>query len=116
MSTTFEISEDHISALRHLEFDWNSWIEFGGVCSDFKRPFGNSDVLTDIQEILGTNRCYVRFGAEEPSWEEAQRFVAELAAVVNCIIQTSINGMCDTNDLIGTEIDYTWRANKEFNR
>jgi hypothetical protein len=52
MKKKFTINEDHIKLLRHMITDWDG-CEFGAPSIDPKRPYGNSDVYTDIAEILG---------------------------------------------------------------
>lgn len=42
---------DHLTLLAASEWDWND-CEFGAVSMDPKRPYGNSDVDTDLAELL----------------------------------------------------------------
>ncbi len=49
--TTFEITEEHLLLLRNAYVDWND-MEFGSPSIEPKRPYGNSDVLRDIAELL----------------------------------------------------------------
>lgn len=53
MNTTkkFEVTEAHLKLLRAMEVDWNG-AEFGAPTINPKRPYGNSDVFTDMFEIL----------------------------------------------------------------
>lgn len=46
------VTENHIKLLKSCYVDWNP-TEFGGPCVDPKRPFGNSDVIRDMANILG---------------------------------------------------------------
>ena len=48
----FTVTQDHINLLRRAWVDWDDG-EFGAPAIDCKRPYGNSDVYTDILEILG---------------------------------------------------------------
>ena len=48
----FTITEDHLKLLRSMYVGWDD-CEFGAPAIDCKRPYGNSDVLGDIREILG---------------------------------------------------------------
>jgi hypothetical protein len=50
--TTFEVRPEHIKLMRRMCVDWDD-CEFGAPEIDPKRPYGNSDVLQDIVEILG---------------------------------------------------------------
>lgn len=48
----FTLTENHIKLLKNFNVDWGDGY-LGAPCIDQKRPYGNSDVLTDIAEILG---------------------------------------------------------------
>lgn len=54
----FELKEDHLLLLERAHFYWDDG-EYGAPAIDCKRPYGNSDVLNDIAEILGREpkRC-----------------------------------------------------------
>lgn len=47
----FVLTKQHITLLRHASVSWNG-NEFGAPTINPKRPYGNSDVLTNIAEIL----------------------------------------------------------------
>ncbi len=48
----FTITQDHIKLLQRMCVSW--WgCEFGAPSIDCKRPYGNSDVISDICKILG---------------------------------------------------------------
>ncbi len=48
----FTVTEDHLKLLRRM---WVEWCddEYGAPAIDPKRPYGNSDVYSDIAKILG---------------------------------------------------------------
>ena len=48
----FTVTNDHLKLLKRFGVGWQD-CEFGAPEIDPKRPYGNSDVLTDIWEILG---------------------------------------------------------------
>ncbi len=50
----FEITEHHLTLLRHAYVDW-SGAEFGAPRISPKRPYGNSDVIGDIIELLNVD-------------------------------------------------------------
>ena len=50
--TDFTVTEDHLKLLRRANVGWDD-CEFGAPAIDCKRPYGNSDVIGDIGEILG---------------------------------------------------------------
>lgn len=100
------ITQAHIKLLRRLEFDWDDAIEFGAVCSDFKRPYGNGGVLEDIAEILHlpVDEDGVQTGL---TWAQARRLTAELAGIVNLVISRAPLG-----ELVGLDVDMAWRADR----
>ena len=53
--TTFEVKEEHLKLIRNMNVGWHD-AEFGAPEIDPKRPFGNSDVLQDMVEILGVKK------------------------------------------------------------
>jgi hypothetical protein len=48
----FALTDEHIQLLRRMCVGWQR-AEFGAPEIDPKRPYGNSDVLDDMAEILG---------------------------------------------------------------
>lgn len=48
----FEVKPEHLLLMRRFCVGWND-CEFGAPEIDPKRPYGNSDVLQDMLEILG---------------------------------------------------------------
>ena len=61
----FTVTEDHMALLQNLWFEYDAYTEFGAPAVDPKRPYGNSDVYTDIAEILGIT-------GTEDSWGDVQ--------------------------------------------
>lgn len=49
---TFTLTEEHLTLLRAAWIDWDD-CEFGAPAIDPKRPYGNSDVIGDMAELLG---------------------------------------------------------------
>jgi hypothetical protein len=73
----FIIREEHLNLLKRSYWEW--WrCEFGSPAIDCKRPFGNSDVVADVNEILGV----------EYSYEQCQELVKELVTVMQIIAKT----------------------------
>lgn len=46
------VTENHLKLLKKLYVGWDD-TEFGAPCIDPKRPFGNSNVFSDMAQILG---------------------------------------------------------------
>lgn len=55
------ITEDHLKLVKRMYVDWND-CEYGAPYVDPKRPYGNSDVESDIAEILGWKIKTDRYG------------------------------------------------------
>lgn len=54
---TFILKEEHIKLLSNSYVAWNQgYSEFGAPCIDSKRPYGNSDIIGDIYQILEGKR------------------------------------------------------------
>lgn len=51
-SKTFKVTEAHLKLLKNAYISWQN-CEFGAPEINPKRPYGNSDVVGDILEIIG---------------------------------------------------------------
>lgn len=58
----FTVTEEHLKLLKAMYVGWND-CEFGAPEIDPKRPYGNSDVINDMTEILGIDPV-------ENDWDE----------------------------------------------
>ncbi|HEV2927833.1 MAG TPA: hypothetical protein VGW74_04005 [Propionibacteriaceae bacterium] len=47
----FDVTSDHLTLLKHAYVRWSE-VEFGAPEIDGKRPYGNSNVLHDIAELI----------------------------------------------------------------
>lgn len=47
----FTLTAEHVTLLRHAVVSWED-CEFGAPAIDCKRPYGNSDVIGDMVELL----------------------------------------------------------------
>lgn len=69
---TFEVKQEHLKLLRNAIIRWED-CEFGAPAIDCKRPYGNSQVLSDIAEILGIKPAKVNpFDKDEFGFSEEQ--------------------------------------------
>lgn len=58
LATEFEVTENHLKLVRHSNIQWVFLKESycaGYFYQDFYRPYGNSDWIENIAEILGIN-------------------------------------------------------------
>ncbi len=93
------ITKDHLDLLKHMTFDWDDDCEWGAVSSDPKRPFGNSNVRADVEEILG----------RAVDTDEARRLTIELSAIVQLVVFHAARG--DAKILgVGAEVELPWHA------
>jgi hypothetical protein len=99
-ATSFTITENHLKLLKRLNVDWDD-CEFGAPCIDPKRPYGNSDVLDDIAEILGVKKT-----------KEFDRLHKEMQIVLQIIFVT---GKIEVGDYVKTDkYDYgSWKKSGE---
>ena len=49
----FELTADHVKLLRRANVRWSDGAYDGSPEIDAKRPFGNSDWVSDVAEIIG---------------------------------------------------------------
>ena len=63
----FTITDKHIKLLKRMNVDWWS-CEFGSPAIDPKRPYGNSDVIDDMAEIIGIKKNKLNWDNEEECW------------------------------------------------
>ena len=61
---TFIITEDHLKLLQRLYMETEDDDWFGVITSGYKRPFGNSDIASDMADILGIEKIEVDGGEE----------------------------------------------------
>jgi hypothetical protein len=73
---TFTMLGVHLELLKRVYVDWDR-TEFGAPCVDPKRPYGNSDVLDDMAEILGLDVFTDRHGSRHLT-ENQEKFLREL--------------------------------------
>lgn len=70
---TFHLSAEHVTLLRHMLVGWQD-CETGAPEIDPKRPYGNSNVASDVAEILEIEG-WDPFGDDEMSDELEQRML-----------------------------------------
>jgi len=63
--TEFVLTENHLKLISKFYVDWDDGGYDGAPTINEKRPYGNSDVVTDIAEILG-----VQIDESDESYDE----------------------------------------------
>lgn len=51
--TEFRITKEHLALVHRMFFDWDDNAYDGAPAVGIKRPYGNSDVIGDVLEIVG---------------------------------------------------------------
>jgi hypothetical protein len=86
----FTVTDEHLRLLRRAHVTWTD-AEFGAPEIDCKRPYGNSDVYSDIAEILGIPEAEWFEEDIEPFPEAEWRFLrlhVETAVVLQIALAT----------------------------
>lgn len=83
----FTVTEDHLKLLRRFNIRWRQGGYLGAPAVDEKRPYGDSDILQDVAEILGWDYDEEE-GLPEAQSAEAIRLHQGMADVLEIIIHT----------------------------
>ena len=88
MKKEFELKEEHIKLLTEAYVSWFD-CEFGAPAIDCKRPYGNSYVLGDINEILNIGQYNEDEGEFSRADEELMiKFHEETQTALQIILST----------------------------
>lgn len=87
--TSFTVTDEHLKLLRRANVGWDD-CEFGAPAIDCKRPYGNSDVISDIGEILGYRQEYWWDAFTEEYNETIADNFAELHAETGVVLQIAL--------------------------
>ena len=84
---TFTLTSEHVALLRHL----NTYNDAGDPQIDTKRPYGNSDHLSDICRIVGWTKA--GDDGHAPCWSSQQRAAArrlhgQMATALECVLRS----------------------------
>lgn len=74
----FTLKKDHIKLLRSSYVSWN-YCEFGAPSIDCKRPYGNSEVYSDMVKILAIKDAFT--GDEDDGYEVKDSVIRKLAKI-----------------------------------
>ncbi len=113
LATEFTVTEYHLKLLRRAYVGWDD-CEFGAPAIDCKRPYGNSDVIGDIAEILGTpGSGEIDDESGDIPDEDAARFTrlhGETATVLQIALAT---GEFRTGRYVSDKYSANWRLADE---
>lgn len=85
MKETFKITEAHLKLAKKMCVSWED-CEFGAPSINCKRPYGNSDVISDIGKILGLPKQQGKDG-EEDYPESLEDYMQELHKSMEIALQ-----------------------------
>jgi hypothetical protein len=89
--TEFEVTEDHLKLVKRMFWSWDDSGYEGAPAVGLKRPYGNSDVVSDIVEILGMPTVVDRWGEQnftDDVADEAMRIHREMDTVLQIATAT----------------------------
>lgn len=89
----FVLTEEHLKLLQRMFVEWNDEAYDGAPQIDLKRPYGNSDVVGDVVEILGweCNSHVDGWDNPRPSTEQkeaAMKLHRETETALQIVLQT----------------------------
>jgi hypothetical protein len=87
--TEFTVTEEHLKLLKRAYVSWDD-CEFGAPEIDCKRPYGNSDVIADIGEILGYPEGHYRDPETEDYYETIADNFTKLHAETGIVLQIAL--------------------------
>ena len=106
----FSVKADHIKLLKRMCVGWQD-CEFGAPEIDPKRPYGNSDVLSDIAFIVGLRET----DHEEDEFSDAEaEHLTKLHKEMETVLQIVLccNG-AKLGEYTSDEIGDTWKLVKK---
>lgn len=96
-SQLFKITEQHLQLLKRLNVTWDN-SEEGAPAIDPKRPYGNSSIFCDINDILNLNLgTMVEYGDDgeyfdieytDEDYELVERLHREMETVLEIVLST----------------------------
>jgi len=103
----FTMTKHHLMLLANMNVWW--WdIENGAPCIDPKRPYGNSDMITDIANLLGFKRITVDNGEEY--WPTGTRdFCEKIHRELETALQVALSTQSfETGDYVAAPYTDNW--------
>jgi len=115
-ATEFTVTGEHLKLLRRAYVSWD-YCEFGAPEIDAKRPYGNSDVIGDIAEILDPDGLAAVYGDDDAldryrdeMDERFSRIHAETALVLSIALFT---GKFEAGRYVREKYSPAWRPAQE---
>jgi hypothetical protein len=109
----FTVTEEHLRLLRRAHVSWDE-TEFGAPGINPKRPYGNSNVLADIAEILDVPDSEWLDADEEPTPDAEWRFLRlHVESAIALQIGLAIGEFRTGRYTRGHEWDDNWQRDKD---
>lgn len=89
--TEFVVTEDHLKLAQRMYWDWDDGAYDGAPAVGLKRPYGNSDVIGDVVEILDLPTVKDRWNEEsftDEVEEQAMKIHREMETVMQIATAT----------------------------
>ena len=104
----FELTEQHLRLLQRFNVDYDDAVEYGAPRIDPKRPYGNSDVVADIANILGWEGVETDDGLAWPKGTAARALTihATTAIALQIVLQTQA---LEPGRYVSDDYGCTWR-------
>lgn len=99
---TFKMTDKHIKLLRNANVRWED-IEYGAPAIDGKRPYGNSDVTSDIVKLLFGD---VPEDAQEALSDYARQLHKETETALQIILST---GTFEPGNYVSDDYFSNWK-------
>jgi hypothetical protein len=114
---TFKLTKDHITLLSNMLVEWDD-CETGAPAIDPKRPYGNSNVATDIAELLGVKPDGDGDYEGDLSEDQEERLLKlhkETETALQIVLSNlgNLSGKrIEPGTYVADEYGYTWRKGK----
>lgn len=104
----FEVTEEHLQLLRATYVGWDD-CEFGAPAIDPKRPYGNSDVIGDIAEILEIRPDIRESWGDDAFSEEIEDRLRRLHKETQTVLQIALaTGRFEVGVYVAPEYSVAW--------
>lgn len=106
----FELTAQHVALLRRANVRWSDGAYDGSPEIDAKRPFGNSDVVSDVAEIIGIEKSEADDG--ETYWPKGtrERCLALYKTLAEALQVVLASGSFEPGVYVADEYRDNWRV------
>ena len=112
----FKITDEHITLVTNMDVSYNDYCEFGAPEINPKRPYGNSNVVQDMAELLDyTDKMYDEDVEETEDYEYWERYLCDLHRDCEMALQIILSlNTFETGYYVNDNVyGYKWRKATE---